>query len=96
MLADDLRSFWRGVLANKVATAINVGGLAMGLAVFFALSFYVDRQFSWDEHWQDADRIYVASGAQESATGTTSAYVTNAPWVLGDTLLARNPDDFES
>jgi hypothetical protein len=43
MFSDYLRSFWRGMLRNKVNTLINVGGLALGLAVFFALSFYVKR-----------------------------------------------------
>lgn len=32
MLHDYLRSFWLGVLHNKVSTLINVGGLALGIA----------------------------------------------------------------
>ena len=67
MIRDYLRSSWRGVLNNKVATFINVGGLAIGLAVFFALTFYVKREFSWDEQWEDADRLYRVSAVQESS-----------------------------
>ena len=96
MLADYLRSFWRGVLHNKVATLINVGGLALGLAVFFALSFYVNREFSWDAHWDDADRIYTASGTVESAGGNTQAVMNLGPWVLGDSLQTRHPEAFET
>lgn len=96
MLGDYFRSFWRGVLHNKVATLINVGGLAIGLAVFFALGFYVDREFSWDAQWEDADRIYRAAGAQESNAGSGMAFITGAPWVMGDILQARHPDAFEA
>ncbi len=96
MLADYLRSFWRGVLRNKVATLINVGGLALGLTVFFALSFYVDREFSWDSQWEGADRIYRAAGAQEGATGPAgAALLTQSPWVMGTYLQGANPDAFE-
>jgi putative ABC transport system permease protein len=95
MLADYLRSFWRGVLHNKVATLINVGGLAVGLAVFFALSFYVDREFSWDSQWDDADRIYRAAGTQEAATGNISGIFTTPPYVMGTALQSRHPEAFE-
>ncbi len=96
MLGDYLRSFWRGVLHNKVATLINVGGLVLGLAVFFALSFYVDREFSWDEHWEDADRIYTPSGLTETPTGTTTSPSNFTPYVMGTTLQTLRPDAFET
>lgn len=95
MLYDYLRSCWRGVLHNKVATFINIGGLALGLTVFFALIFYVHREFSWDAHWEDADRLYRAAGSQESPTGNTAALFTNAPYALGTSLQTRNPGAFE-
>lgn len=96
MFQDYLRGFWRGVLHNKVATFINVGGLAIGLAVFFALTFYVDREFSWDTHWEDADRIFVASGVMESAGGGAPGMMNVGPWVLGTSLQMRHPDAFET
>jgi putative ABC transport system permease protein len=95
MLADYFRSFWRGVLHNKMATLINVGGLALGFTVFFALSFYVDREFSWDAHWEDADRIYVASSVVESAGGSAPSLFDSGPYVLGTSLQTRYPDAFE-
>lgn len=96
MIRDYLRSFWRGILSNKIATFINVGGLALGLAVFFALTFYVYREFSWDEHWEDADRIFQVAGSQESLAGSTASIQTSAPYVLGTTLLGRDAGAFDS
>ena len=97
VLDDYLRSFWRGVLRNKMATFINVGGLALGLAVFFALSFYVKREFSWDAHWDGADRIYRTMGQLEGAVGGNgNVTIDIAPYVMGTELQSRNPDAFEA
>src|SRR5690606_17782524 len=95
MFGDYLRSFWRGVLHNKVATLINVGGLALGLTVFFALTFYVYREFSWDAHWEDADRIFVTAAVQESDAGN-SQFGNGGPYVLGTSMASRFPDAFEA
>ncbi|MGV3593200.1 MAG: ABC transporter permease, partial [Gammaproteobacteria bacterium] len=96
MFRDYLRGFWRGVLHNKVATFINVGGLALGLAVFFALSFYVDREFSWDAHWDGAERIYVPMPVQESSTGVSTLPSNFIPYVVGTSLQTLRPGDFEA
>lgn len=65
-------------------------------AVFFALGFYVYREFSWDAHWEDAERIYRASASQENANGNTPAVLSFGPWVLGTALQSRHPDAFET
>jgi putative ABC transport system permease protein len=96
MLRDHLRSFWRGVVNNKLTTCINVGGLALGLAVFFALTFYVQREFSYDAQWEDADRIYAIAGRQESPNGNTAPMAGLSYYVLGTYLQGRYPDAFEA
>ncbi|MDR0780115.1 MAG: ABC transporter permease [Pseudomonadales bacterium] len=96
MLRDHLRSFWRGVVNNKLTTGINVAGLALGLAVFFALTFYVQREFSYDTQWRDAERIYVIAGQQEMLSGNSVPRVPLSFYVLGTHLLSRYPDAFEA
>ncbi len=96
MLHDYLRSSWRGVLHNKVATLINVGGLALGLTVFFALILYVEREFSWDAQWEGAERIYQVYGQQETPAGGTPAIISGVPYILGTSLQNRNPGAFEA
>jgi putative ABC transport system permease protein len=92
---DNFRSVWLGVLHNKVATFINVGGLTLGLTVFFALTFYVQREFSYDAHWEDADRIYQTAGAQETPNSSTASIMGSAPYVLGTSLQSRNAGMFD-
>jgi putative ABC transport system permease protein len=96
MWRDHFRSFWRGVLNNKLTTFINVGGLALGLMVFFALTFYVQREFSWDAHWEDADRIYATAGVQENPTGNSVPILAMSPYVLGTSLQTQYPNAFDS
>ncbi|MDR2213855.1 MAG: ABC transporter permease, partial [Pseudomonadales bacterium] len=95
MLRDYLRSFWRMLRNNKFTSAINIGGLALGLAVFFALTFYVQREFSWDAQWEGAERIYTIMGQRESPNGNSPPAQIIVPYVLGTSLQNRNPEAFE-
>jgi putative ABC transport system permease protein len=96
MLHDYFRSFWRSLLRNKLTAFINIGGLALGLAVFFALTFYVHREFSYDAQWQDAERIYTVSSELESPSGNSGSYLNFSPYVLGTTLQTNYPDAIET
>jgi putative ABC transport system permease protein len=96
MLRDYLRSFWRMLRNNKFTSAINIGGLALGLAVFFALTLYVQREFSWDAQWEDADRIYAVAGRQERPSGNSVALVYFSYYVLGNHLQSTYPEAFEA
>ena len=46
------------LLKNKLYSAINIIGLAIGLAACIIISLYVHDQFSYDKQWKDSDRIY--------------------------------------
>lgn len=50
---------------NKLYSFINIIGLAIGLAACMAIFIYVDGELSYDEHWQDADRIYRVNDERE-------------------------------
>ncbi|MBN1903995.1 MAG: ABC transporter permease, partial [Deltaproteobacteria bacterium] len=46
------------LIKNKLYSAINIVGLAIGLAACIVIALYVKDQFSYDKQWQDSDRIY--------------------------------------
>ncbi|HEY3404982.1 MAG TPA: ABC transporter permease [Ohtaekwangia sp.] len=48
----------RSLLRNKGFSAINIVGLAVGLATFSLISFYVYHELSFDRYHAKADRIY--------------------------------------
>ena len=46
------------LLKNKLYSAINIAGLAIGLAACIIIGLYVRDQSSYDKPWKDSDRIY--------------------------------------
>ncbi|MBN2058952.1 MAG: ABC transporter permease [Deltaproteobacteria bacterium] len=46
------------LLKNKLYSAINIIGLAVGLAACIVIALYVRDQYSYDKQWKDSDRIY--------------------------------------
>ena len=49
---------WRNIEKNKVYSALNILGLAVGLAVFIVIMLFVRTEFSYDRYHADAPNIY--------------------------------------
>jgi len=58
MLKNYLRSALRHLVKSKLFSAINIAGVAVGLAACILIALYVQDETSYDEHWANADRIY--------------------------------------
>lgn len=58
MLRNYLTIAWRNLLGNPLFSAINIVGLAIGLACCIVITLFVRYELSYDKHWQNAERIY--------------------------------------
>ena len=58
MLSNYLKIAWRNITGNPLFSAINVIGLAIGLACCIIITLFVRYELSYDKHWNDADQIY--------------------------------------
>ncbi|HEX8023134.1 ABC transporter permease [Mucilaginibacter sp.] len=58
MLRNYLKIAWRNIITNKAYTAINVLGLAAGMAVALVIALWVANEYSYDKFLPDADRVY--------------------------------------
>src|ERR1700733_15327067 len=58
MIKNYIKTAFRSLLKNKGFTAINVLGLALGLAACLLIVFYVFDELSYDRYNTKADRIY--------------------------------------
>ncbi|WPV68878.1 ABC transporter permease [Chitinophaga sp. LS1] len=74
-----LRNLWR----NKLFSAINIGGLAIGMAISFMLMLYVLFQFSFDQFHKNVNNIYQVV--------TEDAGVWTTPVPLASTLEKTIP-----
>ncbi len=58
MLKNYLTVAFRNLIKNRLYTAINIFGLAVGLASCILILLYVQHETSYDEWFPDAERIY--------------------------------------
>ena len=58
MLRNYLRIAVRNIAGNPLFSAINIVGLAIGLACCILITLFVRHELSYDRHWNDADRVY--------------------------------------
>lgn len=57
MIKNYLKVAWRNLLKNKVSSLINIGGLAIGMAVTMLISLWIWDELSFDKYHQNYDRI---------------------------------------
>lgn len=74
---------------NKSFTAINVIGLASGLACFILIALYVTNEFSYDRYNDKADRIYRINSTIKFGSSELKLAVTSDP--MGATLKKDYP-----
>ncbi|MCJ9428008.1 ABC transporter permease [Kordiimonas marina] len=73
MFGNYIKSAIRSILRQRLHTAINIAGLAVGLAACILIGLYVQDELSCDKDWAHADRIY--------RLGTTYTFPGSAPFV---------------
>lgn len=83
MFRNYFRTAWRNLLNNKVFSAINIGGLAIGIAACLVILQYVGFETSYDRFHVNSDNIYRVTKQfyQEGVLADHSAmtYTANAP-----------------
>lgn len=94
MLKNFLLLTYRSLAGNKLFTAINIVGLAVGLACVILIALFVRHETSYDQHWIAADRTYkvmrtfFSLGRNENLNLATNAPQTGP-------LLAADFPEFE-
>ncbi len=85
---------WRNLLKNKSYSIINIGGLAVGMAVAMLIGMWVYDELSFDKYHQNYDRIgrIIRTGTMNGVTGTT----TYLPYALGDELTVKIWKQFQT
>lgn len=58
MFSNYVKIAWRNIVGNPLFSAINIIGLAIGLACCIIITLFVRYETSYDKHWVNADRTY--------------------------------------
>ena len=82
MLKNYLIIALRNFRKHKIYAALNIIGLAAGLACCILILFYIDTEFSYDRYHEKADRIF--RPVTDDFTGTS--------YLLGQKMLEDLPE----
>ncbi len=91
MLTNYLKIAWRNLLRNKTFSAINVLGLAVGMASSLLIIEYVSFERSYDSFHSQAPDIYRLQYNQAKQDGTLTAKAT-APASVGPAMASAFPE----
>ena len=57
MIKNNLKIAWRNLIKNKVSSLINIGGLAVGMAVVMLIGLWIYDELSFDKYHKNYNRI---------------------------------------
>ncbi|MBV8389973.1 MAG: ABC transporter permease [Mucilaginibacter sp.] len=93
MIKNYLKIAWRNLLKNKASSVINIGGLAVGMAVAMLIGLWMYSELSFDKNIPNHDRIAQVMQNQwinnETDTWSAEAYP------MGPILRAQYGGDFK-
>lgn len=85
-----LKTLLRTLSRNKVLSAINLSGLALGISTCLFIVLYVTDELSYDEHHENLDRIYRVNLTFDSEGAVDKVGITSAP--LGELMRKTFPE----
>ncbi|MGA0560350.1 ABC transporter permease [Larkinella sp. VNQ87] len=94
MLRNYFKTAWRNLLNNKGYSAINIGGLSVGMAVALLIGLWVFDELSFNQYHQNHDRIAQVLENQTLEQGIET--YGSLPFPLSRELRTKYPDDFKS
>ncbi len=93
MLKSYFKIAWRNLVKSKVYSFINIGGLAVGMAVAVLIALWIYDEVSFDRYHANYDRI-VQVMQHQSYNGETGTQEAN-PAVLAEEIRNVHGSDFE-
>lgn len=85
---------FRNIMKSKVYSALNIGGLAVGMAVSIMISLFVIDELSFDNFHQDKERIFKLETTYKDKDGTVKFAVS--PGRIGYDLQREFADEIEA
>ncbi|MFC5271877.1 ABC transporter permease [Adhaeribacter terreus] len=89
MLKNYIKIAWRNLVRNKVYSAINILGLAIGISACILIFLFVRDEMTYEEHFDKADRIFRVTN-DINLQGQTDKFALT-PFPLADALKKDFP-----
>jgi len=85
-------SLYRSLTRHKLYAALNIGGLAVGIAVFLVLGLYVRFETSFEQWIPNHDKLYLVEQYYDQPGSPANGYSTGTMGGLIDQLREDFPD----
>jgi putative ABC transport system permease protein len=92
MFRNYLKITLRGLIRNRIYSVINIGGLAVGMAVAMLIGLWIFDELSYNKAFPNYPRI--ARVMQHQTFNGSIVSQSAVPYVIGDELRARFGSDF--
>ena len=94
MIKNYLTIAWRNLIKNRASSLINIGGLAVGMAVAMLIGLWIWDELSYNKNFKNYDRItqVMQNNMMNGQVGTGDA----TPWPMGDALHKEFGSDFKA
>ena len=93
MIRNYFKIAWRNLIKNKVYSLINIGGLAVGIAVVMLIGLWVYDELTFNQNHDNYDSI--AQVLMHKTANDKKRTRTVMPYPIGDELRAKYGDNFE-
>ncbi len=93
MIKNYFKIAWRNLVRSKGYSAINIGGLAVGMAVAMLIGFWVYDELTFDKYHKNYDRIAQVM-QHANFNGKVESQVSN-PAVMGPEIKEKYGSDFK-
>ncbi len=81
MWKNNFKIAWRNLLNNKIFSAINIFGLAIGLACCILMFLFIQNELGYDKFHDNAKNLYRVTSIADGTNGKTNLAVTPSAWV---------------
>ena len=94
MIKNYFKIAWRNIVKSKGYSAINIGGLAVGMAVAMLIGLWIYDELSFNKQFKNEKRI--AQVIQNVTNNGETDTWHNVPFPLGEELRKSYADDFKN
>src|SRR5687768_4075683 len=93
MIKNYFKIAWRNMVRSKGYSAINIGGLAVGMAVAMLIAFWIYDELNFNKYHKNYDRI--AQVVQHQTFNGTKVTGTAIPFPLTAAIQSKYGNDFK-
>ncbi|MHB8209040.1 ABC transporter permease [Mucilaginibacter sp.] len=93
MIKNYIKVAWRNLVRNKAYSALNIIGLAAGMAVTLLIGLWINDELSYNKSFQNYSRIAAVMQHQTFNGDVTSQ--SSLPFLIGDQLKREYGSDFK-